>query len=254
MKVTVPVILLVVLCISGCTTTVTGNTGPQQGTSDERVEAHLALSRGYLEKGDLERARGPLESALKIEPRSAEAHVLLAIVYQAQGEDDKLVEREYRTALRHAPESSQALNNYGTFLFARGRYEEAHEQLEKAIIDPAYPRRAQAYENLGLCQLRLGATEAAELSFQRALRLNSSGARSNLELADLYFTAGNHPIAIQYYAAFAQMSQQNARSLWLGVQLARILDDQDTAASYGLALRNLYPGSAEYQQYRDTLK
>jgi type IV pilus assembly protein PilF len=254
MKVIVPVILLVVLCISGCTTTVTGNTGPQLGTIDERVEAHLALARGYLEKGDLERARGPLESALEIDPKSAEAHILLAIVYQAQGEDDKLVEREYKIALRHAPESSQALNNYGTFLFARGRYEEARERLEKAVLDPAYPRRAQAYENLGLCELRLGDTEAADLSFQRSLRLNSALARSNLELADLHFIAGNHPIAIRYYAAFAQLSQQNARSLWLGVQLALIFDDQDTAASYGLALRNLYPGSAEYQQYQGSLK
>jgi Tfp pilus assembly protein PilF len=40
----------------------------------------------------------------------------------------------------------------------------------------------------------------------------------------------------------------------LGVQLALIFDDQDTAASYGLALRNLYPGSAEYQQYQGSLK
>ena len=254
MKLTSLVILCVLLCITGCATTVTGNTGPQQGTTDERVEAHLALARGYLEKSDLERARGPLEAALELDPKSAEAHVLLAIVYQAQGEDDKLVEREYTVALRHAPESSQARNNYGTFLFARGRYEEAREQLEQAVKDPAYPRRAQAYENLGLCELRLGDTDAAELSFQRSLRLDSALARSNLELADLYFIAGNHPIAIQHYASFAQLSRQTARSLWLGVQLARILDDQDTAASYGLALRNLYPGSAEYQQYRDSLK
>ena len=248
------VILCAALCITGCVTTVTGNTGPQKGTTDERVEAHLALARGYLERGDLERARGPLESALKIDSNSAEAHVLLAIVYQAQGEDDKLVEREYKIALRHAPESSQARNNYGTFLFARGRYQEARKQLEKAILDPAYPRRAQAYENLGLCELRLGDVVAAELSFQRALRLDSGGARSNLELADLYFIAGDRPMAARYYAAFVQLSQQNSRSLWLGVQLAWILDDRDTAASYGLALRNLYPGSAEYQLYRDSLE
>lgn len=65
--------------------------------------------------------------------------------------------------------------------------------------------------------------------------------------------AGNYPVSARYYAGYAQLSQQNARSLWLGVQLARALDDDNTAASYGLALRNLFPGSAEYQLYRDSL-
>lgn len=254
MRVTGWVILWMVLCSAGCVTTVTGNIGPQAGTKEERVQAHLALARGYLEKRDLQRARGPLETALKIDPQSAEAHVLLAIVYQAQGEDDRLVEREYKTALRYARNSSQALNNYGTFLFASGRYEEARKQLEKAVVDPSYPRRAQAFENLGLVELRLGDIDAAERSFQHSLRLNSAGARSNLELAGLYFDAGDHPMSAAYYAAFAQLAQQNAQSLWLGVQLAWAVDDQNTAASYGLALRNLYPGSEEYQLYRDSLQ
>jgi type IV pilus assembly protein PilF len=243
-----------VLCITGCSTTVVGDLGPQPGTAEERVEAHLALARGYLENRDVERARGPLESALEIDPRSPEAHVLLAIIYQSQGEDARVVERQYKVALRYAPESPQALNNYGTFLFGQGRYEDAREVLEKAVADQAYPRRAQAYENLGLCQLRLGETDAAELSFQRSLRISSAGIRANLELADIYFSAGDNSAASRYYAAFEQSTQQTARSLWLGVQLARMLDDQNTAASYGLVLRNLYPGSEEYQLYRESLR
>jgi type IV pilus assembly protein PilF len=242
------------VCITGCTTTVVGDLGPQPGTTEERVEAHLALARGYLEKRDLERARGPLESALEIDPRSPDAHVLLAIIYQAQGEDAHMVERQYKVALRYAPDSSQALNNYGTFLFAQGRYEDARTELKKAVADPNYAGRAHAYENLGLCQLRLGETDAAELSFQRSLRLSSAAIRANLELAHIYFDAGDNPAAARYYAAFSESTQQTARSLWLGVRLARTLDDQDTAASYGLALRNLYPGSEEYQLYRESLR
>ena len=107
------VILCALLCaqlFAGCATTTVGDLGPQPGTVEERVEAHLALARGYLEKRDLERARGPLESALELDPRSAEAHILLAIIYQAQGEDARVVERQYKVALRYAPDSSQALN------------------------------------------------------------------------------------------------------------------------------------------------
>ena len=99
------------LLVSGCTTTVEGSLGPQKGSLDKRVEAHLALARGYLEQRDYERARGPLESALELDPQSSEAHVLLAILYQAQGEENKLVQRQYELALRYDPTNAQALNN-----------------------------------------------------------------------------------------------------------------------------------------------
>lgn len=250
----VAALALVWLAVNACTTTVVGNTGPQKGTRAQRVEAHLALARGYLENGDLERARGPLESALKIDPESSEVHVLLAVLYQAQGEKKDLVEREYRLALQYAPDNAQALNNYGIFLYEGGRYEEARKQFQRAVGNVDYPARAQAYENLGLCLLRLGDVEGAEQAFQRSLRLNATGARANLELSDIYFQAGDYPTAARYYSAFARAAPQGPRSLWLGIQLARALDNQDMAASYALALRNLYPGSDEYKFYQDSLK
>ena len=49
--------------------------------------------------------------------------------------------------------------------------------------------------------------------------------------------------ARQYYDLFAQGGGQNARSLLLGIRLAKVFEDRDTAASYGLQLKRLYPGS-----------
>jgi len=37
--------------------------------------------------------------------------------------------------------------------------------------------------------------------------------------------------------------------LLLGTRLAKIYDDRNKAASYGLQLKRLYPGTPEYQQY-----
>ena len=247
MKRLLPLIPLL-LVIAGCVTTQTG--GAQKGTTAQRLQAQLDLARGYLEQGDVASARRPLESALKIDPSSSEAHVLMATVYMADG-DKRLVESEYRKALRHNPHDAMAHNNYGTFLFAEGRYKEARDQLKLAANDPKYARRALAYENLGITELRLGDVVAAEQAFLRGLMLNTSLARSQLELANLYFEAGDFPDARTYFDRYNAIASPSARSLWLGVRLSRVLGNEDELASYAIALKNLFPNSEEYRLYQE---
>lgn len=229
--------------VGGCVTETTGGL-PAPAPPQERVQAHLDLARGYLAQRDWNRARQPLEKALEIDPRSAEALTLMAVLYQSEGEPD-LAEQYYRSALRFHPSHPQALNNFGTFLYGQGRFEEALKPLRKLVTDPTYPARAQAYENLGLTELRVGNREAAREAFLRALSLNSIQPRSSLELADLAFQDGELSTAKTYYEAFRSQARQTPRSLCLGVTLARAEGDSDSAASYALALSNLYPKSPE---------
>ena len=57
--------------------------------------------------------------------------------------------------------------------------------------------------------------------------------------------------ARDYYQRYSKMDKdQDARGLLLGIRLANIFEDRDTAASYGLQLKRLYPGSPEYRQYQ----
>ena len=55
--------------------------------------------------------------------------------------------------------------------------------------------------------------------------------------------------ARRYYDSYSALAEQNARSLLLGARLATIFEDRDKAASLGLQLKRLYPGTPEYQQY-----
>lgn len=242
-------VFVLLLLLGGCVTTETGD-GPKAGTQQQRLQAYLELARGYLEKRDFANARRPLENALRVDPTSAEAHVLMATVDLANG-DKELADKQYREALRYDPKNSMAQNNYGTFLFSEGRYKEAAQHLKVAVNDTSYPRRAQAYENLGLTQLKLNQAPDAEQSFLRALMLSKVQPRSAFELADLYFKAGDIPRAKQYFDQFNSLAQPTARSLWLGVRLSRVLGDQDQLASYALALKNLFPDSPEYRLYQD---
>lgn len=236
------------VAVAGCVTE--SNSNLKTGTEQQRLQAYLDLARGYIEKNDYANARRALDGALKVDSSSSEAHVLLAAVYLGTG-DKALADKEYKAALRSDPHNSMAQNNYGTFLFAEGRYKDAAKHLKIAADDVGYARRAQAYENLGMTQLKLNQAPDAEQSFLRALMLNRVQPRSAFELADLYFRAGDFPRAKQYFDAYNGMAQPTARSLWLGVRLSRVLGDQDQLASYALALKNLFPDSPEYRLYQD---
>jgi type IV pilus assembly protein PilF len=231
------------LVLAACVTETSGGLPPPAPTA-ERVQAQLDLARGYLEKANFSSAKNPLARALEIDPRSAEAHVLTGFLYQGEQEND-LAEMHYKTALSIEPTNSQALNNYGTFLFAMGRYEEALVPLRQLVRDPSYRARSQAFENLGLALRRVDQNGEAKSAFKRALELNFNQARSSLELAELAYEDGELKEAVEYYQTFRQLARQNAKSLCLGMKLGAAVGNADQVASYGLALKRLFPDQAD---------
>lgn len=238
-------LLVIWLVLGGCVTESTGGL-PDPAPKSERVQAHLDLARGYLAQGDTDRARTPLENALEIDPNSADALVLMGVLYQRDG-DTALAEESYKQALRHHPSHPQALNNYGTLLYSEGRYREAVKPLRRLVQNPDYPARAQAYENLGLTELKLNDREQAREAFERSLSLSTVQPRSSLELAYMAFKDGELAAAQGYFDAFRVQARQTPRSLCLGIELARAEGDGNQAASYAMALKNLYPNSLEAQ-------
>ena len=85
--------------------------------------------------------------------------------------------------------------------------------------------------------------------FNRSLRLDSRQPGALLELAMLAYASGEYVPAKRYYDDFSALSEQNARSLLLGIRLANIHGDRDRAASLALQLKRLYPGTSEYKQF-----
>jgi type IV pilus assembly protein PilF len=235
------VVLLLSLMSAGCVTT---TTGPEPASIQERVQTRLDLARGYMENGEFERARPALNRALKLDPRSPEANVLMGLLNESQS-DFGLAEEHYKIALDSDPDNPQALNNYASFLFGQERYSEAVKMLRLLVKNANYRARSQAYENLGLAEIKVGEVDQAEAAFRSALRLNSAQTRSSLELADLAYAQGNYAAAIEYYDKFRTQARQTARSLCLGLKLAQNAGDYDQVASYALALHNLFPQSPE---------
>jgi type IV pilus assembly protein PilF len=239
--------LVVLLCIlQACVTESSGGL-PDPAATPIRVQAQLDLARGYLEQGNIDRARTSLHSALEIDPRAVEAHTLLGVLYASESEN-ALAEQYFKTALKIDPTNSQALNNYGSFLYSQGRYEEAVTSLQLLVQDTDYRARGQAFENLGLAQIKVDDMAGAKESFNRALQFNFVQPRASLELAQIAYDEGEYAIAGEYFDGYRSYARQTARTLCLGIKLARTTGDADQMASYALALNNLFPDSNEAER------
>ena len=234
--------------LAGCVST--GNVDPLSTGKgrDEARQAYVQLGLGYLQQGQMERAKAPLKKALELDSSDADANAALGLVFQAELEPE-LASQYYTKALSSRPRDARILNNYGGFLYEQKRYKEAYERFQQAADDNLYSERARVFENLGMTSLKLGNRDVALEEFTKALRLDRQQPRALLEMAELSYEDRHYVPARDYYDRFSQLSEQNARSLLLGTRLAKIYDDRNKAASYGLQLKRLYPGTPEYQQY-----
>lgn len=241
-------LLCLVTLMAGCVST--GNVDPLSTSKgrDEARQAYVQLGLGYLQQGQTERAKAPLKKALELDSSDADANAALALVFQTELEPT-LADQYYNKALSSRPKDARILNNYGGFLYEQKRYEDAYKRFEQASDDNLYTERARVFENLGMTALKLNDRANALELFNKALRLDRQQPRALLEMAELSYEDRHYVPARDYYDRFSQLSEQNARSLLLGTRLAKIYDDRNKAASYGLQLKRLYPGTPEYQQY-----
>lgn len=241
-------LLLAASLLAGCVTT--GNVDPMKTGKgrDEARDAYVQLGLGYLQQGQTGRAKVPLKKALELDSSNADANAALALAFQIEMEP-KLADEHFRKAISQRRDDARLLNNYGSFLYEQKRYQEALERYTQAAQDNLYPERSRVFENLGLTSLQLKQREQAKAYFERSLRLNSRQPSALLEMAQLSYEDKLYVPARGYYESYLGLAPHSARSLLLGVRLAKIFEERDNAASLGLQLKRLYPGTPEYQQY-----
>lgn len=258
-KVSAIALFCALLALTGCVTETSGGFNVEV-SNEQALKDYIALARGYLDNNDLASAKRHLNNAAALDRNNAEVYSIWGLVYAREGEAE-LADESFRRSLRINVNNSQARNNYAAFLFSNGRFDDAYRQLEIVVQDTTYPARPQAFENLGLAALRISDVEAAEAAFKRAIQLNSNQVRSILELASITLGRQDFPQARAYYRNYLTILQfynqaQNARSLWVGIQLA-LAEGNDTdrqllAAELGAAHR-ASPEYALYQQLVETL-
>lgn len=241
-------VVTLLLSVTACVTT-EERVFVSDATPERAVESKVNLAMNYLyQQNNAEAARRHLTSALQIDAKSPAVHNALALVFSREG-DLELAEKHFKKAISYDRKFSTARNNYAAFLYSQVRYKEAMRELEYVVSDEEYKERLLAYANLGRVALKLGDFDKAKQAFERTLRINPNYDLAKLELAYVYFEQKDFTQAQAYYDEYRRATRQSPRGLLLGIRLADIKVDADARASYVLALKNLYPDSAEYQQY-----
>ncbi|MEC7120793.1 MAG: type IV pilus biogenesis/stability protein PilW [Pseudomonadota bacterium] len=235
---------------------------PADGLSrdpEQAARTRTAIAAQYIQKGELDAAQRHLQQALEANPRSAAAHNMMGILLQTEGSPMNLqrAEESYRRAIAIEPDFAQAHNNYGVFLSSQKRYEDALRHFEVAGSTLGYEGRAGALENLGRTAMQLGNTARAKVAFEQALQADRGSWVARLELAELLLNQGHLREANRWYEEYQQIlgrQPQGARSLWLGMRIARLQQNQPRLQAYALELQRRYPNSDEYQRYLKILQ
>lgn len=104
------------------------------------------------------------------DPPDADIYAVMGNIYRDQGKYSDAL-KEYKKALKIAPDSAIAYNNLGQTLLYMKRYKDAKVEVLKAIkLRPDYP---QAFYNLGHINLKLGNRKGAIRAFKDSLKHES---------------------------------------------------------------------------------
>lgn len=213
------------------------------------LDLHVQMALGYVEKGNRESARHHLAKAFEIDRESAAATNAMAMLYQLEGELP-LAEEQFKLAIKRDKKLTVAHNNYGIFLFNQKRYQEAFAQFEVASADLGYVNRSQALTNLGRAALKLNNKARAQSAFEHACILDRKNADAFIELADINLQNQEYADAKRNLDMFVFLANHTPRSLMLGIQLEKVFGNKDKEASLALILKNNFPYSKEYLEYK----
>lgn len=240
--------LLLVGLLPGCVSTQTGGFDRDR---QQALQLSLQLAQQYIVREEWEPAQRHLRTALDIDADNSDVHGTLAMVYQHTGELER-AEQHFVRALRLNPRNAQVRNNHAVFLYERGKLQEAEAELEKVVENLDYERRGEAFLNLGVVRQGLLDWEGSRVPLERALLMDRRNAYAALTLARTYFEIGEYALSQEAYDRYrAQNRTQSAEALWLGIRLADRYSDRDAFASYAMALKNLFPKSREYLNFRE---
>ena len=154
------------------------------------------------------------------------------------------------------PEAGRLFNEAGTYLMARGSYEQAKLMLLKALavrqqlLEPHHPDTARTLNDLGEVHRKLGNYQEAEQLLQEALTIrqqtlgmeNLDVAQTLHNLANLYRTQGVYTKAEQLY-----LQALSIREAALGINSPVVAESY-----YGLA--RLYNSQEKYRQAKEFCK
>ena len=186
------------------------------------------------------KARAASDTALKLDPKSAAAHLARGYLLWAEL-DWRGAEAEYQRALAFAPASADAKRLLATSMASLGRLDEA-VRLSREVV-AVNPLDARAYYNLAQYLSGLWRLDAAVLATRRAIALQPQGAAYHAQLAVIELQREDGRAALQ-------AAQAESAPFWRSWALALSYVETGDKNQADQALQKLIAGDANDAAYQ----
>lgn len=230
------------LALAGCAGS--GGSAPRvaqaQPDMSNKGLANLQLAQNYLGSGKLDIALDRAQRAMRSDPDSADVQVVMGMIRQALNDESRAGEH-FAHAAKLAPDTGHVLNAYGAWLCERQRYDEADAVFSRAVLDPFYEAKAQAYYNAGRCSILGGKLDRAEPALRKGLEIEPDGAALLEQMARLQYRQGNFMGARAFLQRRESVGEIGAELLELGIAIEEGAGDRAAAERYRARLRQGYP-------------
>ena len=190
------------------------------------ARAHAALADAHMLRGGLDAmsplmavplAKAAVMRALELDSTLAPAHATLGTIRFVFDRDWDGAELEFRRALALEPDAAELYPPYARYLLAVGRIDESHSFLERALqLSPLSPWLTY---QLGWHYLHARQYDHSRETLQRALVIDSSAWRVDLDLALLEHATGNYPAAEAHLRRAEASAPQRPELLAASAQL-----------------------------------
>jgi len=175
------------------------------GLNQKLFDVHLIMGLIQNTAGQYQDAIISLESALKVQPESADALRELANTYVAAGRPDE-AEASFKRLIRLRPDDWSAYKDLGVFYNSRGRLNDAVSNF-KRVVDLT-PDNYLGYRSLGGLYLKLKDYRNAEIALKHSLELQPSDAGYS-NLAILYYLRGRYSEAGENFRKAIELNSNN---------------------------------------------
>ena len=210
--------------------TPTGTDGPAAASTSDDVTKGTAA----VKAGDWNGARTAFESAIKKNPKQADAYYYLGLVMDKTG-DRAAAEKNYKTALDLQPELQEAAENLTAIYVEGQKYDEAIAIARKALARNA--RNAEMSLNLAFALSGKGDVEGATKAFDDAVKLAPNDARFYLAYAQHLGAAKKNDEAIGKLKEAMRVAGDDAVMLGtIGGELRTARDVPDCIAAFDKAI------------------
>jgi type IV pilus assembly protein PilF len=218
----------------------------QESNMRDAAKMNVQLASGYIQRGQLEIAKGKLVKAIEQDPKFVPAYTTMAVLMEMVN-DLTEAENYYLDALDIDPRNPELQNNYGQFLCKQNKIDEAVKHFDKALSNQFYETPERVYANLGYCLMQGDKPDykQAEVNLRKAIKTNPQMATALLSMGELGIKTQRYLMARAYMQRYHAVSRKSATSLWLQIQAEKALGDKKYYIDLSRELLNTFPDSPE---------